>query len=313
MPLRRLPVGVPQVSSAHAAVARRRRRYARDQQASPATRNNHRYGSSAPRAPRLAMLTPKITNNVGPRQHAATSPAAAKAPATAVRARTTSPRLAGRTVVLMSGSPPSPALGDGLWLLFIERLQDGARADRAATRAGGNEPHEGLPHRAQPLDLLLDVGELRGGAVAHVAAGAAGDDADRLGLVAAVPVHLACRRAKESPALVVPDRLDVDARGTGELADQERAVCRHAASLHPVLWYKVKRVSGSRTRRRDELLVRPRTREQPGREGRGRAGAIPSQCVYARGATPVVLPATDSGSSPRSRRRGCETRTACDG
>src|SRR5579885_1960572 len=306
-------------------------------QASPATRNNHRYGSSAPRAPRLAMLTPKITNNVGPRQHAATSPAAAKAPATAVRARTTSPRLAGRTVVLKSGSPPSPALGDGLWLLFIERLQDGARADRAATRAGGNEPHEGLPHRAQPLDLLLDVGELRGGAVAHVAAGAAGvdaereqlldfgereaerlrvldepDDAHRLGLVAAVPVHLACRRAKESPALVVPDRLDVDARGTGELADQERAVCRHAASLHPVLWYKVKRVSGSRTRRRDELLVRPRTREQPGREGRGRAGAIPSQC-YARGATPVVLPATDSGASPRSRRRGCETRTACDG
>src|SRR5579884_4112822 len=155
MPLRRLPVGVPQVSSAHAAVARRRRRYARDQQASPATRNNHRYGSSAPRAPRLAMLTPKITNNVGPRQ------------------------LAGRTVVLMSGSPPSPALGDGLWLLFIERLQDGARADRAATRAGGNEPHEGLPHRAQPLDLLLDVGELRGGAVAHVAAGAAGVDAER--------------------------------------------------------------------------------------------------------------------------------------
>src|SRR5579885_1393334 len=184
------------------------------------------------------------------------------------------------------------------------------------------------------VDARGSCGDVR---IAHVAAGAAGvdaereqlldfgereaerlrvldepDDAHRLGLVAAVPVHLACRRAKESPALVVPDRLDVDARGTGELADQERAVCRHAASLHPVLWYKVKRVSGSRTRRRDELLVRPRTREQPGREGRGRAGAIPSQC-YARGATPVVLPATDSGASPRSRRRGCETRTACDG
>ncbi|HEU4407739.1 MAG TPA: hypothetical protein VFS43_20915 [Polyangiaceae bacterium] len=132
----------------------------------------------------------------------------------------------------------------------LERFEDRAQHLAELAGAGGDELAEGVRHRAQLPDLLLDVLHLGGRELADVALldaleraqpqelfdlveGEAEvlrpldepDDAHRLGRVDAVARACALRRPENTPLLVVAERLHVDPGPGGHVADEQAFDC----------------------------------------------------------------------------------------
>src|SRR5690606_13113273 len=174
------------------------------------------------------------------------------------------------------------SVGMESWLILIERVEDRTVAQWTFAATLRNEVSQRALHRVELRDALLDVGDLGLGAGLHVGAAGPGRctqveevadflerEAEGLGLhdelqpLDGLGVVLAIARARarglsdEPLAFVEADSFDAEAGRLGDLPNRQRLQRPgvHAASLIPVVDYRVKPAPARRCKQLKLLLV----------------------------------------------------------